>query len=849
MAKSAFGDDLIEDGAAPVQGAVSAFGDSFVDESPVQQSPAVQPNDYRAMANAAAVKYQLDPRLFAAQINQESRFDPKAVSKAGAQGLGQLMPGTARDLGVTDPFDPAQNLDASARYMRQLMDRYDGDTDRALAAYNWGMGNVDKYGLKMLPKETRNYLASIKGNIPQQQAVPQAPAADQRAVEDQTREMILGAQYRQGRPAPGTPLANQINAETQSIAAGLTSAADASGQLVSAAMPDQLERLLMPGGQTFNERFAGRDQAITEQRQASGLEGPSVGYGLGVLASPANALVGPAAQGLSRAAQVGPRATRVLESAIGGGLGAATTPVIPDEEGGVMGTKAAQVAAGAVLGPVVEGAGRAVVNTAGRLAGALKNKMAMPEVQALDDLSKKWGVDLLAGDYDTNRRLIRGIEGRLINSQIPGLNINLEAQQAQGREAARKFLNVQADQLKNLSYTSLDKIQQIAGGSGPRAKEAQSVLRMVDEAGTDARKIIQASGNMKWLRMKLSADQLYDDVERLAGSADVQPIQTLKAVEKAIKDAGGSVNRDNELLQRLAQWDNNLQAGPMTGQANTYARMRDFRSDVQSFIDGSSTNGTVRSSRTALAAIKTAIERDMDAFADSVPALKAANDKANAFYQSRVVPFQKDTLARALRSDNPDDIYRSFVRSGAEWKGDHMQEQLFRALDDKGKAAVRAGIVEDAFRQATDPENFSPVGFNKIMRSTGYEKFFQGPARREVDGLMHIIDHISRSDPARLATFQPMIGNLAGAGALTAAAGGVNPVAVAGGLVGTGAMKWLVTTEAGRRLLYSANLYKPGTAAANKAMAEILDKATREMGKAAGTAAGLETGQPGTVLP
>jgi soluble lytic murein transglycosylase-like protein len=110
----------------------------------------------------AAARHGLAPDLIRSVIRTESAFDPRAVSPAGARGLMQLMPATAAELGVTDPFDPEQNIMAGTRYLRQLLDRYNGDLDHALAAYNWGMGNVDRHGLARLPEETRNYLLRIK---------------------------------------------------------------------------------------------------------------------------------------------------------------------------------------------------------------------------------------------------------------------------------------------------------------------------------------------------------------------------------------------------------------------------------------------------------------------------------------------------------------------------------------------------------------------------------------------------------------------------------------------------------------------------------------------------------------
>ncbi|GAV20398.1 membrane-bound lytic murein transglycosylase C [Mariprofundus micogutta] len=117
---------------------------------------------YAPMIERAAEMNGLDPNLIAAVIQTESDFNPQVVSHAGAQGLMQLMPGTAADLGVRDVFDPEENIQAGSRYLKQLLDRYDGDTGLALAAYNWGMGNLERHPDRM-PEETVNYVAKITG--------------------------------------------------------------------------------------------------------------------------------------------------------------------------------------------------------------------------------------------------------------------------------------------------------------------------------------------------------------------------------------------------------------------------------------------------------------------------------------------------------------------------------------------------------------------------------------------------------------------------------------------------------------------------------------------------------------
>jgi hypothetical protein len=121
---------------------------------------------YADLFDQAASTYGVDARLLAAVARQESGFDAGAVSPAGAQGLMQLMPGTAQGLGVTDSFDPGQAIDGAARLLHDLMDRF-GSTPLALAAYNAGPGAVLRYdGIPPYP-ETQNYVRSIMSTLGQ----------------------------------------------------------------------------------------------------------------------------------------------------------------------------------------------------------------------------------------------------------------------------------------------------------------------------------------------------------------------------------------------------------------------------------------------------------------------------------------------------------------------------------------------------------------------------------------------------------------------------------------------------------------------------------------------------------
>jgi soluble lytic murein transglycosylase-like protein len=120
---------------------------------------------YDPFIEAVAAELGLDPSLIKAVALVESGFDPSAVSPRGAQGLMQLMPSTARHYGVTDPFDPLQNLRAGATHLRELLDRYHGDLELALAAYNAGPSAVRRYGGVPAYPETREYIDRVQDRL------------------------------------------------------------------------------------------------------------------------------------------------------------------------------------------------------------------------------------------------------------------------------------------------------------------------------------------------------------------------------------------------------------------------------------------------------------------------------------------------------------------------------------------------------------------------------------------------------------------------------------------------------------------------------------------------------------
>lgn len=135
-----------------VKGSITGIGNTALDLSKKQ---------FGKIIDTVAKEHNVNPKLINAVIEQESQFNPNAVSKSGAMGLMQLMPGTAREVGVKKPFDPVDNIRGGTKYLSSLLSRYHGNVTLALSAYNAGPNNVDRY--KGVPpfQETKNYVEAI----------------------------------------------------------------------------------------------------------------------------------------------------------------------------------------------------------------------------------------------------------------------------------------------------------------------------------------------------------------------------------------------------------------------------------------------------------------------------------------------------------------------------------------------------------------------------------------------------------------------------------------------------------------------------------------------------------------
>lgn len=156
-AQSQFGSLLTSSGVKSVDAQISV-------QPQLREYAQVSKPQLLDMISKISRKHGVDEKLVKAVIQQESGFNPKAKSHCGAMGLMQLMPGTAKTLGVTDAMNPVQNVDGGVRHLKWLLSKYNGNKILALAAYNAGSGAVDKYDGVPPYKETQNYVKSILAN-------------------------------------------------------------------------------------------------------------------------------------------------------------------------------------------------------------------------------------------------------------------------------------------------------------------------------------------------------------------------------------------------------------------------------------------------------------------------------------------------------------------------------------------------------------------------------------------------------------------------------------------------------------------------------------------------------------
>jgi soluble lytic murein transglycosylase-like protein len=202
--------ERFEKDQSPVAGPASAPAATTLTPARLAKPQVVKPQDLKEVINTISDQHHLDPDFINSVIHAESGFNPHAVSPKGAQGLMQLMPGTASKLGVTNAFDPRANVEGGTRYLSELLERYNFDVIKALAAYNAGPHRVQQYGGVPPYYETRTYVARIVRDYNRRKiAERKTAAATAKAARTKPATPKAPAGVKQGALSNGAPQASQ----------------------------------------------------------------------------------------------------------------------------------------------------------------------------------------------------------------------------------------------------------------------------------------------------------------------------------------------------------------------------------------------------------------------------------------------------------------------------------------------------------------------------------------------------------------------------------------------------------------------------------------------------------------
>lgn len=472
---------------------------------------------------------------------------------------------------------------------------------------------------------------------------------------------------------------------------------------------------------------------------------------------------------------------------------------------------------GAVGGVVGKKAGDVVTKAVN-----IKQGRMVPGAQEIDDLGKQFGVKTTVGDIGKNP-LIQKSEVAMESIPLVGTSKFRQTQQAQVKDAAVKVLDGLKTKLDDVDYKSIPKIQAAANAGDVNAAR---IMKVVNDAGDDTGKILQAAAEIKNWRGKRVASQMYDRVQNLAGDGAIAPNKTVQKIDDIIAN-DSKVIPSKELQGEL------LGIRKTLTDANIRKDFREMRA-VQSRL-GELTDewGRQGKSTSAFTQIKTAIDDDLLDFAQSSGNTKLLGElkKANALYK-QLQDGKDKAFANALRSAEPDQVFNQFMKAG---KGDKAAN-FYKNLDPKGQAALRYQMAENAFDKAWDPnkEVFSPAKFAQEFErmSAPYSNVFRGADKAQMDGFVKLMRHVERAGQymENPPTGNRLVGIAFGLGA------GVNPTLAAQGAGVSAIAKVLFTTEAGKRILLAAKDVPPNS----PQMANLLMQA-QKLAVAGGATVGVKT--------
>lgn len=451
---------------------------------------------------------------------------------------------------------------------------------------------------------------------------------------------------------------------------------------------------------------------------------------------------------------------------------------------------------GAIGGAVGGAVGKKLGDGVAKAINIKQGRMA-PAAQEVDELGKQFNVKTTVGDVGRSP-LVQKTEVTMESIPLVGTSKFRQNQQNQVKDAAVKVVEQLKTKLDDVDYKAIPQIQRAANAGD---KNAIRILSVVNDAGDDTGKILQAAAEIKNWRGQRVASQMYDRVQNLAGDGAIAPNKTVQAIDDIIAN-DSKVTPNAELQKELLGIRKNLVD---LGIKKNFKEMRAVQSRLGEVVDEWGRQGK---STSAFTKVRTAIDDDILDFAQSSGNSKLFGElkRANAMY--RELQQGKDkAFANVTRSIEPDQIFNQFVKMG---KGDKAAN-FYKNLDPKGQAALRYQMAENAFGKAWDPnkEVFSPAKFALEFErmSAPYNNIFKGSDKAQMDGFVKLMRHVERAGQY---AENPPTGNrvipylLGGAAVMEPTA-----IATTGALSGT--MKMLFTTEAGKRILLAAKDVPPNS--------------------------------------
>lgn len=427
---------------------------------------------------------------------------------------------------------------------------------------------------------------------------------------------------------------------------------------------------------------------------------------------------------------------------------------------------------------------------------AFKNNLGGTAREVLDQ-GVKHGVRVSAGDAGQGA-ITRRNESLLEQVPVVGMSGFRKTQHEEAKAAANKIVESLRQKMTEVDYKSLDKIQKAAGNGD---KNAIRIMGVVNGAGDDSSKVLQAAAEIKNWRGQQVASQMYDRVGKLAGNSTVAPNKTIRVIDDVIA-SDSKVVPNKELLGEISNIKSKLSDPNID---TNFREMRAARSRLGELIDEWGRQGK---STSALTKIRTAIDDDIRAFANNSgkPALVAEYKRADAFYKNLQTSKDK-TLANAMSSNKPDEIFDTFIKVG---KGDRAAN-FYQNLDPKGQAALRYEMANRALNKATNDskDTFSPAKFALEFERMGepYGKIFTGADKAQMDGFVKLMRHVERAGQY---AENPPTGNRLVGMAIGGTAVANAPLAIKVASVSAMA-KILFTTNAGKRILLASKELPPNS--------------------------------------